>query len=192
MIFHQSPSLKAAVVAAFIASTATTSVFAFDAKECDVYVFRTQENALWHCGAQLPAEPDNQWTHLYCDHSMNDQNAWPFAWASDHPDDWCDFMISTVRAGNEDHYPLTTNIDINDTPGPNKYFFSTLVDWGCYMVDDATATVTASYLVDSSNGNHASTTTDECVRTKNYFDYWNLNEQIRNVQWAGHVPDASK
>jgi len=63
----------------------------------------------------LAPPKDNQWTSLYCDHSQGDGN-WPFAWASDHPDDWCDFMVSTVRQNNEDHYELTPEINFNDTP----------------------------------------------------------------------------
>ena len=105
MLFaHQSSSSLVLVVQLFAVLLAT--VHSFDAEKCDVYVFRTAESALWHCGAQLPAEQDNDWTSLYCDHSQGD-GSYPFAWASDHPDDWCDFMISTVRKSNEDHYPLT-------------------------------------------------------------------------------------
>lgn len=185
MLFaHQSSSSLVLVVQLFAVLLAT--VHSFDAEKCDVYVFRTAESALWHCGAQLPAEPTNQWTSLYCDHSQGD-GSYPFAWASDHPDDWCDFMISTVRKSNEDHYPLTPEIDFKDTPGPNKYWFSTLVDWGCYVVEGGVTT--EAYLVDAKNGQHASTVTNQCQRANNYFDYWNLDEQIRGLQWMGHIPD---
>jgi len=186
MFSHQVMSAGALLVAA-AAFNSVGGVHGFDANLCDVYVFRTQENALWHCGEKLPAEPDNEWTSLYCDHSQGDESS-PFAWASDHPDDWCDFMISTVRQTNEDHYPLTPEVNINETPGPNKYFFSTLVDWGCYMVEDGVTT--EAYLVDSREGGHASTVYEQCERTNNVFDYWNLAETIRNVQWAGHVTDS--
>ena len=190
MIFHQ--SLSTAVALLLLASN-IVNVSAFDAKDCDVYVFRTQENALWHCGNQLPAE-SNGWQHLYCDHSLGEANTWPFAWASDHPDDWCDFMISTVRTSNEDHYQLTPAININETPGPNKNWFSKLVDWGCYMIEEENGVTktTEAYIVDSRHGKHASTTTEQCELTSNYFDYWNLAEPIRNLKWAGHIPDASK
>ena len=185
MLFaHQSSSSLVFAVQLFAVLLAT--VHSFDAEKCDVYVFRTAESALWHCGAQLPAEPTNEWTSLYCDHSQGD-GSYPFAWASDHPDDWCDFMISTVRKSNEDHYPLTPEIDFKDTPGPNKYWFSTLVDWGCYVVKDGVTT--EAYLVDAKNGQHASTVTNQCQRSNNYFDYWNLDEQIRGLQWMGHIPD---
>jgi hypothetical protein len=164
-------------------------ISAFDADECDVFVFRTQEDALWHCGAKLPGESGNLDESLYCDHSL-DGLTYPFAWASDHPDDWCNFMVSTVRQENEDHYPLTPDININDTPGPNKWFFSTLVDWGCYMVENDQ--VVASYLVDSKNGQHASTSIEQCERKMNYFDYWNMNSAIRDEKWTGAVPATSK
>ena len=45
-------------------------------------------------------------------------------------------------------------------------------------------------MVDSRNGQHASTTTETCERLYNYFDYWVLNEQIRNGKWQGDVPDT--
>jgi len=161
-------------------------VHGFDATQCDVYVFRTAENALWHCGEKLPAEPTNEWTSLYCDHSQGDGSNL-FAWASDHPDDWCDFMISTVRQ-NADVYPLTPDVTINQTPGPNKYFFAALVDWGCYMVEDGVTT--ESYLVDSRGGKHATDSTEQCIRENNYFDYWNLDASFRDFQFMGHVPGS--
>lgn len=181
-MFHLSTSLLFAV---FATINSINDVVGFDAAQCDVYVFRTIENALWHCGSRLPSEENNEWTSLYCDHSQGD-GSWPFAWASDHPDDWCAFMISTVRQNNEDHYPLTPDIDIEETPGPNKYFLSTLVDWGCYMVENG-VTIEA-YLVNSKNKEHASIVNNQCERKYNYFDYWNLNEQIRDIQWMGNVP----
>lgn len=186
-------SFKSAL--AFVLLLATSSkVAAFDAAECDVYVFRTQENALWHCGQRLPGESFNEWTSLYCDHSQGDEQ-WPWAWASDHPDDWCAFMIATVRQEHEDSYPLTENINITDTPGPNTWFFSTLVDWGCYMIENEgtpEAYTSASYLVNSRAGEHASDCTQQCERTINYFDYWNLHENIRDEKWWGDVPVQCK
>lgn len=169
---------------------ASVKVSAFEADKCDVFVFRTQENALWHCGDKLPADiPAEWWTSKYCDHSMAEPNQWPFAWASNHPDDWCDFMISTVRRTNEDHYPLSPKIGINDTPGPNVWFFSTLVDWGCYVVEDGKTT--ESYLVNSRAGEHASTVNQQCSRTMNYFDYFSMSASIRNLQWSGHLTPTS-
>ena len=172
-------SLKAALSYVLLVAT-TVTVSAFDSSRCDVFVFRTTENALWHCGPPLPGESWNPWTALYCDHSVGD-NYWPFAWASDHPDDWCDFMVSTVRETDEDHYALTPDIGINETPGPNVWHLQTLVDWGCYVVEDGVTT--EAYIVDSRNGEHASMVTDQCARTMNYFDYWILNDQIRNLPW---------
>merc|ERR1719410_623114 len=99
-------SLKAALGYVLLLAT-SVKVSAFDADRCDVYVFRTTTNALWHCGAPLPGEPWNQWTALYCDHNIGGDQFWPYAWASNHPDDWCAFMINTVRQANEDHYALT-------------------------------------------------------------------------------------
>jgi len=160
---------------------ASAKVSAFDANQCDTFVFRTQENALWHCGEQLPAETYNQWTSLYCDHSQGDANAWLFPWAALFPIDWCNFMINTVRQSNEDHYALTPEIGINETPGPNIYTFAAIVDWGCYMVENGVTT--EAYLVDSRNGQHASSVNQQCTREKNYFDYWNLAASIRNLGW---------
>lgn len=102
------------IAAALLALVHTPSAFGFDADKCDVYVFRTSENALWHCGSKLPGDS------LYCDHSMGDNNAWPFPWASNHPDDWCDFMIATVRNG--DTFPLTPQVEYKETPGPNIWW----------------------------------------------------------------------
>jgi len=177
-------SLKSALAYVLLLG-ASSNVSAFDAKECDAYVFRTQENALWHCGEKLPGETWDKWTALYCDHTQGD-SVYPFAWAAFQPDDWCKFMVNTVREQNEDHYDLVPNIGINETPGPNAYSFSTIVDWGCYMVDDDRTT--ASYLVNSRAGQHASDVTEQCEREKNYFDYWNLNAAIRNTKWWGEVP----
>ena len=117
MLAHQ---LTSALLLATAFTINFNSVDGFDADKSDVFVFRTQENALWHCGARLPAPKDNEWTALYCEHSQGDyllpNGQWPFAWASNHPNDWCDFMVSTVRQTNEDHYPLTPEISINETP----------------------------------------------------------------------------
>jgi len=180
--------MNAVLYAVFATAFAVSisGVQGFDASRCDAYVFRTSENALWHCGPQLPSEPDNEWTSLYCDHSQGDAN-WVFAWASNHPDDWCDFMIATVRQNNEDHYPLTPGVAFEETPGPNIYAFEHLVDYGCYVVENGVTT--EAYLVNSRAGEHASTVTEQCNREYNYFDYWTLNEQIRGLQWMGHVPD---
>lgn len=185
-------SLKSAL--AFVLLLASSAkISAFETDECDVYVFRTSENALWHCGERLPAEPTNQWTSLYCDHDIGDLVSYlPFVWAADSPNDWCNFMITTVRKGDQDHYNLTPEIGINETPGPNKWTFQTIVDWGCYTVEglgDAAIT-TSAYLVDSRNGEHASDVTEQCTRDKNYFDYWNLDSQFRDGQWWGDVPDS--
>jgi len=180
-------SLKLGIACA-VFLTSLIQISAFDANRCDVYVFRTSEGALWHCGEKLPADESSS-KSMYCDHSHND-GTHPFAWASDHPDDWCDFMVATVRQANEDHHPLTPFIDLEDTPSPNVWFFTTLVDWGCYVVENGRTT--ESYLVDSQNGQHASTTTEQCVRDMNYFDYWNLYEGIRDMTWWGHVPDLCK
>ena len=187
--------LKSALALVLLFAT-STKVAAFDAKECDVYVFRTQEDALWHCGARLPYEQDllqqNIWSSLYCDHTVDDPEKWAWAWASDHPDDWCKFMIATVRGENEDHYPLTPEVGVNETPGPNTWFLSTLVDWGCYMVDEQAGVTTAAYLVNSMAGEHASTVTEQCERTINYFDYWNLHDSFRDDKWWGDVPPRCK
>ena len=122
-------SLRSALVFALLFAT-STKVAAFDAEECDVYVFRTQEDALWHCGARLP---DSQ----YCDHKLDDDPPkWAWTWPSDYPDDLCKFMIATV---------------VNDSPPPTPdTFASTLVDWGCYMVE--AEIITAAYLVNSTAG----------------------------------------
>jgi hypothetical protein len=172
-------SLKAALSSVLLAAT-TVKIAAFDANICTSFVFRTTENALWHCGPPLPGETWNEWTALYCDHTFGD-NVWPFAWASDHPDDWCTFMISTVRESNEDHYALTPEVGINETPGPNVYDLQTIVDWGCYVVENGITT--EAYRVDSRNGEHASLITEQCERTMNYFDYWILSPSIRNIPW---------
>jgi len=177
--------------------SSSAKISAFDAQDCDAYVFRTQENALWHCGDKIPEEPSIQWGDQwmgawYCDHSMGEEGDKPWAWASKHPDDWCDFMIATVRGDNEDHYPLTEKIGLAETPGPNQWEFSAMVDWGCYMVDNGE--VTASYLVDSKNGKHASTTTEQCKRTpeeNNYFDEWSLDQAIRHTKVFGHLTNKT-
>eukprot|EP00536_Pseudo-nitzschia_multiseries_P005747 jgi/Psemu1/303579/fgenesh1_kg.112_\ len=49
-----------------------------------------------------------------------------------------------------------------------------------------------SYLVDSRNGKVGSTTTTQCERTQSYFDYFNLNAQIRDLIWYGAMPKSSK
>lgn len=172
-------SVKAALGYVLLLATAAR-VSAFDASKCTQFVFRSSENALWHCGEPLPGEPDNQWTARYCDHSSGG-TVTPFAWASDHPNDWCAFMIATVRQSNEDHFPLTPEVDITDTPGPNVWFLRTLVEWSCYVVEND-VTVEA-YHVDSAAGEHASTVTEQCERTQNYFDYWVLFPAIQNLGW---------
>jgi choice-of-anchor A domain-containing protein len=179
-------SLKSALAFVLLLAS-STKVSAFDQSQCDVYVFRTSENALWHCGGRLPYESVADQTSLYCDHDIgNLVNYLPFVWAADFSDDWCNFMVTTVRQSNEDHYNLTPDIGINETPGPNKWTFQTIVDWGCYFVEgDVT---TASYLVDSRGGEHASTVTEQCDRTKNYFDYWNLDQSFRSGKWWGDIP----
>jgi len=105
---------------------------------------------------------------------------WPFAWASDHPDDWCAFMVNTVRQSNEDHYALTPEVGINETPGPNIWNLRTMVDWSCYVVENGE---TESYRVDSRAGEHASTVTEQCDREIGYFNYWTLNSAIRDIAW---------
>ena len=186
-------------------STSTVTVSAFDANQCSVFVFRTDDNKLWHCGDKLPGDY-NEWMASYCDHNQGaDLNVpshkEPFAWASHHPDDWCDFMIATVRqntAGStdkEDQYPLTPYISIENTPGPTKDKFHPIVDWGCYMVDmtqGVRGVTTASYLVDSRKGEHASTVHQQCQRTTNYFDYWGMDANVRNLKWWGHLTDVGK
>ena len=180
-------SLKSALAFVLLLAASSTNVSAFDTDVCDVYVFRTSENALWHCGPRLPAEPTNEWTSLYCDHDVGELvNYLPFVWAADYPDDWCKFMIATVREGNQDHYNLTPEIGINETPGPNKWTFETIVDWGCYSVENQVTT--AAYIVDSRNGEHATDVTEQCTRTKNYFDYWNLDASFRDGTWWGEIP----
>jgi len=182
-------SLKSALAFVLLLAASSTKVSAFDTDECDVYVFRTTENALWHCGPRLPAEATNQWTSLYCDHDVGELvNYLPFVWAADYPDDWCNFMIATVREGNQDHYNLTPEIGINETPGPNKWTFQTIVDWGCYTVNEQTQETTAAYIVDSRNGEHATDVEVQCTRTKNYFDYWNLDASFRDGTWWGEIP----
>lgn len=166
------------IAAALLALVHTPSAFGFDADKCDVYVFRTSENALWHCGSKLPGDS------LYCDHSMGDNNAWPFPWASNHPDDWCDFMIATVRNG--DTFPLTPQVEYKETPGPNIWWLSPLLDWGCYIVEDGVTT--ESYLVDPSV-EHAPSVTQQCDRTMDYFNYWNMHVDIRDLKWWGDFRD---
>ena len=158
---------------AFALLFATKVVVAFEPEHCDVYVFRTQEDALWHCGARLP--DDSQ----YCDHKVDDDPPkWAWTWPSDYPDDLCEFMIATVV--NDDSPPTT----------PDDTFASTLVDWGCYMVDEEAGIITAAYLVNSTAGEHASDVTEPCERTIDYFDYWNL----RDEDWwgGGDVPPLCK
>lgn len=159
----------------------TVKIAAFDAEDCGTFVFRTTEGALWHCGDPLPGEATNEWTALYCEHSVVGTDPLNFAWASDHPDDWCTFLVSTVRQSNEDHYALTPEVGINETPGPNVYSLQTIVDWSCYVVEDGVTT--EAYLVDSRNGEHASSVDTMCDRSMNYFDYWILEEEIRNIMW---------
>lgn len=187
----RSSFLQWALAILLVASSAPETAEAFDANKCDAFVFRTVENALWHCGKPIPSDTDDG---LYCDHSQGYPNVWPFAWKSDHPDDWCHFMVATVRAGvtgspeTEDHYPLTPEVDLSKTPGPNIYFWSTIVDWGCYILDDAKEKVVEAYLVDSQKGKHASTTNIQCQRTQNYFNYWVLHSAIRDLKWWGEIP----
>lgn len=179
-------------------SSKVANVEAFDGKQCSVYVFRSEEGALWHCGEKLPEVSFNH--SLYCDHAQGDYLIDPktnlettnFAWAPFVPDDWCDFLISTVRVKDEDVYALTKdqNITITDTPGPNPGEFSKILDWGCYVVDPVTKTTTESYLVDSRNGFHASTTTEQCNRTMSYFDYGEMHSAIKDLNWWGHVPST--
>ena len=178
-------SLKSELSLVLLLAT-SAKVAAFDSKKCDVYVFRTHENALWHCGEKLP-ETDG--TSLYCDHSQGD-GSWPWPWASNHANDWCKFMISTVWGQDEGHYSLTPEIDYNDTPGPNIYVLEKMTDWGCYMVEDGV--VTESYLVDSRQGKVASDVNDQCDRVTNYFDYQNMHPAIRDIQWSGATPDTGK
>ena len=191
-------SLKAVLGYLLLLGTAT-KISAFDPNICDVYVFRTTENALWHCGPPLPEEPTNPWTALYCDAAPG-EGVSPFAWASDHPDDWCAFMVATVRNGGI--YPLTPEIGFSETPGPNVHSLHFLVDWSCYVIEDG-ATKEAYYVNPTLEGD-ASTVTDQCERTKNYFDYWVLFDQIRNLGWrsdeagtiypgwTGFLPDKGK
>jgi len=176
-------SLKSALSLVLLLAT-SAKVAAFDSKKCAVYVFRTHENALWHCGEKLP-ETDG--TSLYCDHSQEDGTS-PWPWASNHANDWCKFMISTVWGQDEGHYSLTPEIDYTDTPGPNVYVMETMTDWGCYMVEDGV--VTESYLVDSRQGKVASDVNDQCDRVTNYFDYQNMHPHIRDIQWSGDTPDT--
>lgn len=171
--------LRQLVVAALLALVHTPSVFGFDPTICDVYVFRTSENALWHCGSKLADE-------LYCDHSLGESNAWPFPWASNHPDDWCAFMIATVQNG--DRFPMTEQVPFGQTPGPNVWWLSPLLDWGCYVVDDNGHT-TESYLVNPRAEQHAQDVTQQCERTMDYFNYWNLHADIRDLKWWGDFED---
>jgi len=176
-------SLKAALGYVLLLAS-TVKVSAFDTDICDVFVFRTTENALWHCGAPLPGETWNEWTALYCDHTQG-TNVHTYAWASDHPDDWCQFMVATVRGVDEDHYPLTPDVGINETPGPNIWALQFLVDWGCYKVEtiNGVTQTTEAYLVNSGNGEHASDVTEQCVRENNYYDYWNLYQEVQHAPW---------
>lgn len=172
------------VVSLLLLSQIASKASAFDATECDVYVFRTSENALWHCGDPLPPAPgggDN--SGFYCDHRQGD-NVGLFYWKANYPEDWCKFMIATVKQQNEDHYPLTPQIGINETPGPNIYSFTTLKDWGCYTVEGDV--VTHSWLVDSRNGKHASTTTEECTRNSQWFK--EKNTFVPDHYW-GDIPE---
>jgi hypothetical protein len=90
-------------------------------------------------------------------------------------------MVNTVMQTNEDHYALTPQIGINETPGPNSWFLRTLVDWGCYVVEDGVTT--EAYRVDSRAGEHASTVTEQCIREMKYFDYWNLFADVQHSPW---------
>lgn len=188
------PQWAVATMLLLLASTTVEEAKAFDASRCDVLVARTKENALWHCGNPLPTTTD---TGKYCDHSQGDKNIRPFAWKASYPDEWCAFFAATVRGdaatnNTEGTYPLTPSVPLSMTPGPNMYFFSAVVDWGCYILNDAKDKVVESYLVDSRNGKVGSTTTTQCERTQSYFDYFNLNAQIRDLIWYGAMPKSSK
>jgi len=151
-----------------------TKVYAFDATKCDAYVFQSSENALWHCGAPLPGEPG-----LYCEHPQIG-GADPFVLASNSRNHWCNFMVSTVRQTNE-RYPLTPEVAFNETAGPYAFSLQTLVNWSCYVVENGVTK--ESYFVNPNLGETASTVTEQCERTKNYFDESLLFADVLKAEW---------
>lgn len=176
-------SMKTAV-AALLLLVGSTTVSAFDPASCNVYVFRTEEQALWHCGDPIPDE-------RYCDHSFKDKEVEPYAWKSNHPDEWCDFMIATVRHHNDnsEYYPLTPEIGLTETPGPNANLFMPILDWGCYIVDYESEETLHSWLVESQHGEVASDVDEECKpkKSKQYFSKKEMDSAIYDLHWWGHI-----
>jgi len=179
-------SIKAAVAALLLLVGSTT---AFDVYDCDIFVFRTDDEALWDCGGITPDEK-------FCDHAKEDDGE-PFAWASNRLDAWCDFMISTVRHehGKPDRYPLTTMINLTDTPGPSSLQFSRIIDWGCYILSEDQSTTEHSWVV--LDGTHAMDygEDDECKLKKNkkYFTT-KLKSKMKDVSenlLRGHLTESS-
>jgi len=181
--------MKAAVAALLLLVGSTT---AFNPSECDVFIFRSYDNSLWDCGGDLPQKK-------YCDHSFGEEDAdgvgvdvaaHPSRWL----DDWCDFMISSVRKTNNDNefYPLTPEISLTDTPGPSSLEFSAIKDWGCYVVGEDGKT-DHSWLV--GEGQHAKDVVDECQIKNNlrYFsrDVKNMFKNTLNGILEGHWTDLS-
>jgi choice-of-anchor A domain-containing protein len=176
-------SMKAAVAAVLLLVGSTT---AFDAHVCDIYVFRTAEQALWNCGGNTPDE-------RFCDHSFKDKSVEPYAWKANNPNDWCDFMISSVRHQHdaEEYFPLTPEIGLPDTPGPNANLFEPILDWGCYVLNEDKTKTEHSWLVQSTDGERAQDVTKECKtkKSKQYFSKKEMNKAIYPLDWAGNVTD---
>lgn len=180
-------SIKAAVAALLLLVGSTT---AFDVYDCDIFVFRTEDQCLWDCGGITPDEK-------FCDHAPEDDGE-PHAWASNRLDDWCDFMISTVRHEHQitDHYPLTEQINLTDTPGPSQNEFARIIDWGCYILSEDQSTTEHSWVV--LNGTHAMDYDEdnECKlkRNKKYFTRL-LEDPMKAVEdneLLGHLTESCK
>jgi len=180
------------LLALLLLAAATKVSTAFEPDKCDAYVFRTKENLLWHCGKKLPGEVWNRQASMYCDHTQGD-DVKLYAWTSNYNDVWCKFMIEIVNKppGEAEFHPLTPQIGINQSPGPQTRFFAPIVDWGCYTVEGGKTT--HSWLVDSRNGKTAHTTTEECPRHwKNwYFNRDKMHPVLRKKKWWGEIPDRS-
>lgn len=171
--------MKAAVAALLLLAGSAT---AFDPAVCQIFVFRTHDQALWNCGGNTPDE-------RFCDHAFGDKDLELHGELSNHPDAWCSFMIASVRHmhDNNEYFPLTPKVGLTETPGPNPSHFEPILDWGCYAVKDGKTT--HSWLVNSQAGEIASDVTDECKtkKSKQYFTKKEMDWKI-DYHWDGAVP----
>ena len=95
-------------------------------------------------------------------------------------------MISSVRS-DTGNYPLTENVTFDNEPSPNPWWFTTLVDWGCYVVEevDGRKQTVASYLVKDGVGS-------PCTPMTIFFDDSQLPDWFNGFHWSGNVPSKGK